>query len=182
MADAIERLYEQVLVLRCQAGDHAAFAELVEQYSPRLRYFLRKMLGVDRAEDALQNVWLDVFCGMKRLSTPAAFTTWVYRIAHNRAHYELRLEYRAVHTSLEEEHTEMNADEEVFSAADAERIHKGLASLPATQREVLTLRYLEGMSYEQICQVISCPVGTVRSRIYYAKQALRAQWEGKGEP
>ena len=139
------------------------------------------MLGVDRAEDALQNVWLDVFCGIARLSTPAAFTTWVFRIAHNRAHFELRLEYRAVYTSFDHEHIEVNTDDEEFSAADAERIHKGLASLPTTQREVLTLRYLEGLSYEEICQVISCPVGTVRSRIYYAKQALYAQWEGKGD-
>ena len=181
MADEIERLYNQVLVLRCQAGDHAAFAKLVEQYSPRLRYYLRKMLGVDRAEDALQNVWLDVFCGITRLSTPAAFTTWVFRIAHNRAHYELRLEYRAVYTSLKNEHIEVDTDEEEFSAADAERIHRGLAMLPTMQREVLTLRYFEGMSYEEICQVISCPIGTVRSRIYYAKQALYAQWEGKGD-
>ena len=73
MTDTTDRLYETVLVLRCQAGDEAAFAELVERYQPRLRYFLRKMLrDVQGAEDALQDVWLDVFRAVSRLADVGA--------------------------------------------------------------------------------------------------------------
>src|SRR6516165_12399485 len=91
MTDAADRLYERVLVLRCQARDEAAFEEVVARYTPRLRYFLRKMLGRPEAtEDALQEVWLDAFRGITRLNEPGAFPAWVYRIARDRAFRELR--------------------------------------------------------------------------------------------
>src|SRR5205085_12653515 len=83
MTDAADRLYERLLVLRCQAGDEAAFAELVGRYGPRLAYYLRKMLGPD-ADDALQEVWLDVVRGVGRLADPGAFPAWLYRVARVR--------------------------------------------------------------------------------------------------
>src|SRR6516165_8499057 len=91
MTNIAEQLYERLLVLRCQAGDEAAFEELVARYSPRLRYYLRKMLGeVHAAEDALQDVWFDVFRRIPRVADPAAFPAWIYRIARDRAFRELR--------------------------------------------------------------------------------------------
>src|SRR5436305_674956 len=83
MTDAADRLYERLLVLRCQAGDDAAFAELVGRYGPRLAYYLRKMLGPD-ADDALQEVWLDVVRGVGRLADPGAFPAWLYPVARAR--------------------------------------------------------------------------------------------------
>jgi len=78
MNDRADQLFERVLVLRCQTGDEAAFAELVARYSPRLRYYLRKMLDDSTvAEDALQDVWLDVFRGIARLADPAALPAWL---------------------------------------------------------------------------------------------------------
>ena len=73
MNDQTDRLYEQLLVLRCQAndGDGAAFAELMERFGPRLRYYIRKMVGDDHhAEDVLQEVWFDVYRGLARLADP----------------------------------------------------------------------------------------------------------------
>src|SRR5687767_573775 len=91
MADTADRLYERVLVLRSQTGDEAAFAEIVERYSQRLHYFLRKLLGDERdAEDALQEVWLDVFRSIGRLNDAGTFPAWVYRIARDRAYRRLR--------------------------------------------------------------------------------------------
>src|SRR5262245_15046171 len=91
MIDTTDRLQEGVMVLRCQAGDETAFAELVDRYQPRLRYFLRKMLhDFQGAEDVLQEVWLDVFRGVVRLAEIGAFRTWLYRIARDRALRELR--------------------------------------------------------------------------------------------
>jgi RNA polymerase sigma-70 factor (ECF subfamily) len=174
MNEPAERLYERLLVLRLQAGDGAVLAELAERYSPRLRYYLRKMLGdADSAEDALQEVWLDVFRSAARLADPAACPAWVYRIARDRAFRELRRKSRAPAPLGDDEPADAAAEDEEFSAEDAARIHAALDQLPPEGREVLVLRFLEDMSYEEIAGVVGCPVGTVRSRIHYAKRALR---------
>src|SRR5262245_60544383 len=91
MSDPAELIYERLLVVRAQTGDEAAFAALVERFSPRLRYFLRKLLAsADGAEDALQDTWLDVVRNLPRLSDPQALTAWLYRIARDRAYGRLR--------------------------------------------------------------------------------------------
>src|SRR5437764_12711173 len=90
MTDA-DGLYERVLVLRCQAGDEAAFADLVGRYHPRLRYYLRKMLPDPQAvEDAVQDVWLAVFRALPRLADLGAFRPWLYRMARDRVAREFR--------------------------------------------------------------------------------------------
>ena len=90
MSDDAARLHERVLVLRCQTGDDSAFMELVEQYHARLHSYLRTLLrSADRVDDALQEVWFDVFRSVPQLADPSAFSAWVYRIAHNRAMREL---------------------------------------------------------------------------------------------
>src|SRR5262249_20877543 len=91
MTDTADRLYERLLVLRCQAGDKAAFVELVERFEPRMRYYLRKMLrDAHVVEDVVQDVWVDVFRAVSRLADVDAFRAWLYRIAHDRAVRELR--------------------------------------------------------------------------------------------
>jgi RNA polymerase sigma-70 factor (ECF subfamily) len=184
MTDQAEQIYERLLVVRAQAGDEAALAELVERFSPRLRYFLRKLLGPERhrgrslqgdnAEDVLQDVWLDVVRGLARLADPQALVAWLYRIARDRAFGRLR-KARRIELALDEQQVidPASVDEEDFSAEDAARIHAALDELPPEQREVLVLRFLEEMSYEEIARVVGCQLGTVRSRIFYGKQTLR---------
>jgi RNA polymerase sigma-70 factor, ECF subfamily len=169
VTDPVERLYEQVLVVRCQAGDEAAFAELVQRYAPRLRYYLRRMLDAGDPDDVMQDVWLDVFRGLPRLNDAGAFPAWLYRVARDRVLRTLRRRPRT-EPLLDADVPEA---EEAFTAEDAARIHQALAELPPEQREVLVLRFLEEMSYDDVARVIDCPVDTVRSRLYYAKQALR---------
>lgn len=173
-----DRLYERVLVLRCQAGDEAAFTELVERYQPRLRYFLRKMLrDATAAEDALQEVWLDVSRSVARLTDAGAFRAWVYRIARDRAARELR-RHRPPHRPLDEaDPPDGRADDGRFTADDAARVHAALDELAEDHREVLVLRYVEDMAYDEIARVAGCQVGTVRSRLHYAKRALRGVLE-----
>jgi RNA polymerase sigma-70 factor (ECF subfamily) len=172
MADQTERLYERVLVLRCQAGNEPAFAELVERYAPRLRYYLRKMLGdAHAAEDALQDVWLDVLRALPRLLDAGAFAAWLYRIARDRACRVTRRQRKD--RPLVEADVPAEEDREEFSAADAEAVHQALDELPPEHREVLVLRFLEEMSYEDIARVAGCELGTVRSRLHYAKRGLR---------
>jgi RNA polymerase sigma-70 factor (ECF subfamily) len=180
MADTPDQLYERVLVLRCQAGDDAAFAELLERYQPRLRYYLRKMLvGTDCADDVHQDVWFDVFRSVTRLANPGAFRGWLYRIARDRAVGVLRR--RRSSRPLDEVEVAVNgtADRE-FTAEDVARVHAALDELAPEHREVVVLRYVEDMSYEEIAEVAGCPVGTVRSRLYYAKRALRGALERTG--
>src|SRR5690348_13923529 len=86
----MDDLYERLLVLRAQASDAAAFAELIERYQRRLRYYLVKMLGGDRADDAMQEVWFDVFRALPRLREAERFSPWLYRIARDRAYREWR--------------------------------------------------------------------------------------------
>jgi RNA polymerase sigma-70 factor (ECF subfamily) len=183
MTDQPEQIYERVLVVRAQSGDDLAFAELVQRYSPRLRYFVGKLLlpgqsqtaaGQAGVEDVVQDVWLDVLRHLSRLSDPQALVAWLYRIARDHAFRKLRHSRRV--EQLTDEGSiidEMATDEDEFSTDDARRIHAALDDLPPLQREVLVLRFLEDMSYEQIARVVGCELGTVRSRIYYAKQSLR---------
>jgi RNA polymerase sigma-70 factor (ECF subfamily) len=178
MTDTTDRLYERVLVLRCQAGDEAAFTELVERYQPRLRYYLRKMLrDLQDAEDALQDVWFAAFRGLLRLADAGALRAWLYRIARDQALRQLR-KRRPPYQLLEEvDPIDERTEEAHFTAEDVERIHAALDELADEHREVLVLRYVEAMTYEEIARVIGCQVGTVRSRLHYAKRALRGVLE-----
>jgi RNA polymerase sigma-70 factor (ECF subfamily) len=178
MTDDADRLYERLLVLRCQAGDEAAFAELVDHYQPRLRYYLHKMLaGVGDTDDVLQEIWLDVFRSVARLNAAGAFRAWLYRIAHDRAVKVFRKRRPQLEPLQDVVIDDATQDADVFQAEDAERVHGALDTLSAMQREVLVLRYIEDMSYDEIAAIVNCQVGTVRSRLHYAKRALREQLE-----
>ena len=173
MTNAAERLHEQLLVLRCQAGDEDAFEELVARYHPRLRYYLRRILPrPDHADDVLQEVWLAVFQALPRLADPAALAAWLYRIARDKASVQWRVRPPERLLDVSDFVEEPSQDNE-FRQEDAQEIHASLDQLAPEQREILVLRFLEDMTYQQIAKVTGCPIGTVRSRLYYAKSALR---------
>ncbi len=179
MTDIAERVYRSVLVVRCQAGDRAAFEELVGLYQPRLRYFLASMVGDEHAaDDLLQDVWFEVYRGVARLADPGAFPAWLYRIARHQALRELRKKRISLSSLEGVDLPGGDEDDDDFSAEDAEHVHATLGRLPPAHREVLLLRFVEGMAYEDIARVTGCQLGTVRSRIHYAKRALRRMMEG----
>src|SRR5215207_5478286 len=116
MSDEAERLFERLLVLRCQTGDEDAYRELVGRFGPRLRYYLRKLVGqVDRADDLAQEVWIDVLRQLPRLKDSSAFTTWIYRIAHGKAMLEGRRNGRVPTTTSDVEWIAEKEDD-TFSA------------------------------------------------------------------
>lgn len=91
MTEDADRLYERLLILRCQAGDEDAFALLVERHQPRIRYYVHKMLyGTREPDDVLQEIWLDVFRAIARLRNADAFRSWLYQVARARALKEFR--------------------------------------------------------------------------------------------
>ena len=177
MSEQIDRLYQRLLVLRCQTGDETAFAELVARYHARLRLFLRRMLDDEHAaDDALQDVWLDVFRGIGKLQDTAAFAAWLYRIARDRAYRILRR--RGVRmTSIHDSDVPAEARDEAMDEDERRMVQSSLDHLQHEQREVLLLRFVEEMSYEQIAAAVGCELGTVRSRLHYAKRSLRERME-----
>jgi RNA polymerase sigma-70 factor (ECF subfamily) len=173
---SLERVEEAIWVLRARAGDSEAFAWLMAGHERPLLYYLRRFIAQPEAAlDAHQEVWLDVFRGLGRLRAPEAFRAWLYRLAHAKAARFVRDDIRdaerreALHQSCEE-----------APAADAgnpEAIHRALAGLSPVHREVLTLHYLQDLTLNEIATATNCSVGTVKSRLHYARLALRESME-----
>lgn len=174
-----DRLEENVLILRCRIGDRDALSELIRRYSRRLRYFIGHLSdSPEMTEDIFQDTWVRVIGKMHTLRNIESFTTWLYRIARNTAFQQLRKK-----KMLCELHDNVVLTDEqpgdAFSPADAAKIHNGLKKLHPAHREVLALRFLEQMSYQQVAEILGCSLNTVKSRIYYAKLALRKEMEAK---
>ena len=170
--DPIEAARQRTLILQCQLGSRPAMEELYLCYNQPLGYYLRRLLNRDDIEDVEQEVWLVVVRRIGRLRTPEAFVVWLYQIARSKAIN--RLANRRALLSLSEPDTEVPADEPEpeFTVDDAARIHLAMAHLKTAHREVLVLRFMENLSYEQIAEVIGCNIGTVRSRLHHAKLTL----------
>lgn len=179
MADHLDKAYEITLVLRSQLGDEFAFAELLAKYSPRLRFFVTKMLHQRSAQtdDVIQDVWVSAYRALPKLNDASAFHAWVFRIARDRVSREFR---RARYEfTLEEEQVNDVPVEEQSVGADLEHIREHLTLLSTPHREALVLRFIEDLSYDEIARVTGSSVGTVRSRIHYAKRALRRAIRGE---
>jgi len=170
----LDRLEETLWVIQARAGQAEAFGRLVALHERPLFYYLRRFIRQPEAAlDAHQEVWLEAFRGLRNLHTPEAFRAWLYRIAHNKAMRFARREIRDGQHSepLSEAHEETPEDTE--PPCDAETIHYALDRLPLLQREVLTLHYLRDLSLAEIAVVLDCPMGTIKSRLFHARTALR---------
>lgn len=180
MADNLEHAYELSLVLRSQLGDEAAFEELLKLHSPRLRFFVGRMLGSrqEGAEDLLQEVWLMAYRSLPKLHDAGAFRSWIFSIARARVCREFRRAKVEFQQLDEFKHDEQAAEEDPDATVDAEAVRMKVEALAPEHREALLLRFVEDMSYEEIAQVTGTALGTVRSRIHYAKRALRRAMEG----
>ena len=172
----------ELLVLRCKQGDKSAFDELVRQWEGRLGYFVRRLVATEEdAWDVLQQTWMKVFKGIGSLNDPQRLPTWLYQIArctamsHWRSHHrdQARIEENA-------DLAEFAAPEDAHRFEDAERVHLALGRVSLAHREVLTLYFLEDLSLEQMADVLDIPLGTVKSRLCYAKRALRDVLEREG--
>jgi len=170
-----EAIYQELLVLRCQRGDKAALEDLVRTWEKRLLYFIRRLVDEEQdAWDILQQTWLRVLSGISAVREPASLGPWLYRVARTAAfnHGQVQATYRR---HLKTYQPPVSADEPPGGDdfANAEALHRGLVELPAPQREVLTLFFLEDFSIDEVAQILDVPSGTVKSRLHYAKKALR---------
>lgn len=175
------KIHEEWLVLRCQLGEAEAYRELVTMIEKRLFYYIRMLVSRETdAYDILQEVWLTVFKKIRKLRDPKAFHTWIYRIAHDLAVSFIRQEIR--HEKIQESYAEealTQNDEPLLELEDMIQVHHALNRLNPLHREVLALYFVEDMSYEEIAQVAGCNLGTVKSRMHYAKKELRHVLEAR---
>ncbi len=170
----------ELLAIRCQLGEPAALAELVRTWERRLFFYARRMLGEEaEAWQVMQEVWVAVLSQIGRLSDPARLPMWLYAITRNTLMSHLRGRYaerRRVEPQGAEEPADL--DDPIDRFTDAEAVYAGLARLPLVDREVLTLFFLEDLSIAEVAEVLAIPPGTVKSRLYKARRALRAVLEG----
>jgi len=168
------RIQDEWLALRCRTNDPGAYADLVARMEQPLLYYAWKLTGNrDAALDVLQEAWIQAFRGIRKLRDPSAIRPWLYRIVHG-----ISIDYLR-HRSLESisetgdlESCEITG-EESFTADDAAEVHRALDELPPAHREVLVLFFLEEFSIAEIAEATGCAEGTVKSRLHYAKKALR---------
>ena len=173
------------LVRRVQAGDKTAFDVLVLKYQQKVINLVnRYMHDQDLSMDVAQEAFIKAYKGLKNFRGDSAFYTWLYRIAINTAKNHLVSKGRRMPA------TDIDAqDAEQYEGADAlrdvgspehemlkEEIHRtvmaAIDALPEDLRTAITLRELEGLSYEEIAETMDCPIGTVRSRIFRAREAI----------
>ena len=176
------------LVARARDGDRAAFDQLVIRHQDRVYNMALRMLGhPDDALDLAQEVFLSAYRALGGFEAKAAFSTWLYRVTVNRCRDELRRRSTVKHTRPRPLGARANPDDpsadppargasphELAVARESEAIiAAAVAELPGDAREVLVLRDVEGLAYEEIAHVLEVPVGTVRSRLNRARTLLR---------
>ncbi|MEO5658683.1 MAG: RNA polymerase sigma factor RpoE, partial [Polaromonas sp.] len=182
---------DALLVALTVAGDQKAFELLVIKYQRRIQRLIGRMVrDVDLVEDIAQETFIRAYRALAQFRGEAQFYTWLYRIAVNTAKKALmdlkrnptvsenayKSEDDDETSRVENELTSSETPEAVLASKEiAEIINAAMQALPEELREAITLREIEGLSYEEISEAMNCPIGTVRSRIFRAREAISAK-------
>ncbi|TAK92132.1 MAG: RNA polymerase sigma factor RpoE [Burkholderiaceae bacterium] len=184
-----ERDIDQVLVERVQRGDQKAFALLVSKYQRKIERLVSRMVrDPDEIADITQEAFIKAYRALPKFRGDSAFYTWLYRIAINCAKNFLAGQGRRPRTYSgqnaqnpdgnetfedDENLSDINTPESVLMSKQiAETVNRAVEDLPEDLRTAVVLREIEGLSYEEIAQAMQCPIGTVRSRIFRAREAI----------
>ena len=183
-----EREIDQALVERVQQGDKKAFDILVLKYQHRIiKLIARFVRNSDEVQDVAQESFIKAYRALKNFRGDSAFYTWLYRIAINTAkNYLVSAGRRATESAVDAQDAEQyesgdwlreyaTPEKELLAAEIKQVIYKAISDLPTDLKEAVTLREMEGLSYEEIADVMDCPIGTVRSRIIRAREAIDNQ-------
>jgi RNA polymerase sigma-70 factor (ECF subfamily) len=181
-----EREKDQNLVQRVQRGDKVAFEMLFTKYQRRVSRLVSRFVRSEaEVEDIVQESFIKAYRALASFRGDSAFYTWLYRIAVNTAKNHLvSASKRPISLSQFEKNDDDDFQEDIFMSDAgtpeselitkqiAETVNKSMNELPADLREAIMLREIEGMSYEDIADAMGCPIGTVRSRIFRAREAI----------
>ncbi len=174
------RMDDDGLITLFQSGEERAFRTLVERYEERIHNLLRGMFHDTAAvDDLVQEIFIKVYEALPRFRFESSFYTWLYRIAVNRSRDEIRR--RKVRRFLSFQSLDDGTEHEIDARLatppenrdDQEIIHLGLHLLPEKFRTAVVLKDLEGMSYEEIAEIMQCEIGTVKSRLSRGRTMLR---------
>lgn len=181
-----DREVDQQLVVRAQQGDRQAFGLLVTKYQRKLARLLSRLIrDPAEVEDVAQEAFIKAYRALPTFRGDSAFYTWLYRIAVNTAKNYLVSQGRRAPTSTEFDSEDAETFEEgeqlrdvdtpdrlLLSKQIGETVNAAMESLPDELKTAIVLREIEGLSYEEIAQIMDCPIGTVRSRIFRAREAI----------
>ncbi|HEY6239805.1 MAG TPA: RNA polymerase sigma factor RpoE [Burkholderiales bacterium] len=184
-----ERDLDRQLVERAQRGDKHAFELLVSKYQRKLaRLLARFVRDPVEVEDVAQEAFIKAYRALPSFRGDSAFYTWLYRIGINTAKNYLVAKGRRAPTTTEfnsedaesfedgEQLRDINTPESMMMSKEiAQTVNSTMEQLPEELRNAITLRELEGLSYEDIAAIMNCPIGTVRSRIFRAREAIAEQ-------
>ncbi len=184
----VERSVDQELVVRVQKGDKAAFDLLVRKYQHRIAKLVSRYVS-DRSEveDVTQEAFIKAYRAIGGFRGESAFYTWLYRIAINTAkNYLVSQGRRPPASDMETEEAElieagaslrdvMTPERHLLADEIARTVERAISSLPEDLRTAITLREIDGLSYDEIAAVMDCPIGTVRSRIFRAREAIDSE-------
>lgn len=184
-----DREIDQQLVERSQQGDKRAFGLLVEKYQRRLARLLSRFVrDPAEVEDVTQEAFIKAYRALPNFRGDSAFYTWLYRIGINTAKNYLMATLRRAPTSTDvdaddaegldeaEQLRDVNTPESLLLSREiGNTVSAAIQALPEDLRTAIQLREIEGMSYEDIAQSMNCPIGTVRSRIFRAREAIAEQ-------
>jgi RNA polymerase sigma-70 factor, ECF subfamily len=184
-----DREIDQQLVARAQSGDKLAFGLLVEKYQRKLARLLSRFIrDPAEVEDVTQEAFIKAYRALPAFRGDSAFYTWLYRIGINTAKNYLMAMGRRAPTSTEVEAEEAEGFDEgeqlrdintpeslLLSSEIAATVNSTIEQLPEELRTAIQMREIEGMSYEDIAKAMDCPIGTVRSRIFRAREAIAEQ-------
>lgn len=184
-----DRELDLQLVERVRAGDKQAFGLLVEKYRRKLMRLLARMVrDADEVEDIAQETFIKAYRALPQFRADAAFYTWLYRIGVNTAKNYLAAKGRLPATVSDHTSDEDDEPDDRFAARDigtpesellskqmAYAVNEAVDALPVELRQAISLREIEGLSYEEIAEAMACPIGTVRSRIFRAREAIAAK-------
>jgi len=181
-----ERECDQLLVERVQSGDKRAFDVLVSKYQRRLMRLVSRLVhDPAEAEDVVQETFIKAYRALRHFRGDSAFYTWLYRIGINTAKNFLVTQGRRTPTSTDtdaeqaeafddgENLRDINTPESMLASKQiAETVNAAMDLLPLELRTAIVLREIEGLSYEEISAIMACPIGTVRSRIFRAREVI----------
>lgn len=170
MARSVRRIFDELLVLHARAGDREALERLAAYWRPRHFTHARRLLRREEdAADAVQEAWMSIVRSIGRLREPSRFAAWSYAIVTRRCQDRMRLAAREPAGDSEIDAADPNAaDHDV-----AEDMRRAMARLAPDQRAATALYYTEGFSVGEIAQALDVPPGTVKSRLFAARQTLR---------